>query len=789
MKTPRLVLIFALMLLSNIVFAQDPCDVEASLGFAVAPIICEEQLIIDLEDALILTEPADSTFETNIGLSTGNYVSTFFLSADDGQFVTPLVPSSTVELSGLPAGYYCLQQLISPTGSTNDFNTAGSEEDIDVLAEDCVSISTCGPETTFYNHLQLDVSHGVPYCNGDGSWSVDITVDNATTGGFLYDPNGFYASDKLFENGIGQTVTTYSSNMICILPIDVTAALLLGPVEYDGETKSYDVEMPDETLLEALTQCNEILFIYPPECSICTDEELVVEEPTCGSAYEPVCACDGLTYQNACLAEQVGGQTSWTPGTCHEVCVEDTAVDMDIACFGIFEPVCGCNGETYDNACIAEYKHGVLQWSPGPCPPTCYNVELQDPLMDCEDQLAPVCGCDGVNYYNACEAIFQYGIAAYTLGPCNGGGAIARKDSISVLCEQTAAIDILSNDLLHDNAVICQLSYPPFIDVIYDEGTLLVTPVPGFFGAAEIRYQLCADSGPVEAKVAVNFFTANEQLPALDIYYEVEGSALLEADLLSQWGMPQTEIDDFCELQLPANGSLTAVGDKLLYVANEGFEGADSFTYQLCISTGCGEATLEAQVHLQVSNDCSNSSVYCTQPMQPVTLNPQFCDLEQFYSIVDMNSLFLCSLSLANDSQVVYTALPAFEGLDLVTLIAQDNDGMLDTAYVSLLVGDCEGDGLVINDDWYESKSVKIPSMREKGLLSGLADACRQFVFNEAHALERAEVLVFDLHGREVWSDTYHPGMRIDLLDLPTGVYVVQLRSPNLSLSEKIILK
>src|SRR5690606_22096372 len=49
----------------------------------------------------------------------------------------------------------------------------------------------------------------------------------------------------------------------------------------------------------------------------------------------------------------------------------------------------------------------------------CEAPEQIDPLHDCGEIFAPVCGCDSVTYANACSAYHYGGISDWTLGECS----------------------------------------------------------------------------------------------------------------------------------------------------------------------------------------------------------------------------------------------------------------------------------------------------------------------------------------------------------------------------------
>lgn len=129
----------------------------------------------------------------------------------------------------------------------------------------------------------------------------------------------------------------------------------------------------EETYCYENLMCASNEFCYFEDCGL-ESGTCLVSPDVCSADYIPVCGCDGITYANSCIANSEGVSVA-SPGVCEgelthcwddSMCVTDEYCKLD-----------SCGAES-----------GLCETKP----------------MICTYDYSPVCGCDSRTYGNACGA-------------------------------------------------------------------------------------------------------------------------------------------------------------------------------------------------------------------------------------------------------------------------------------------------------------------------------------------------------------------------------------------------
>jgi hypothetical protein len=377
---------------------------------------------------------------------------------------------------------------------------------------------------------------------------------------------------------------------------------------------------------------------------------------------------------------------------------------------------------------------------------------------------------------NVCDTVY----VNITVGNCNGCETWTTE-----ICTVPMQPHLICPEFCLDGEWSLELIHTTFscsIQLVDD--CVRYTALPLYSGPDTVMMVACNAAGVCDtayAYIQVGDCGGNAAPVAVDDAANSDGGAAVTINVTNNDNDPDGDALTVTMFTQPAHGTVTQVGNQLIYTPDEGFEGNDTFTYQVCDADGlCDMATVTVTV---TNNACDDEIFMCAEPSQPIVLCPDFCGLGNGpITLSSVHTTFNCSIQMLEDGCFRYTALPLFAGEETIRAIGCNALGVCDTVYYIVNVTpDCDasGDGQGGKIEGLTTDDAPL-ALAINGIMPIPAVTYTDINFTANNG--SVKVTIYDINGKLTATHTVQTvkganTLRLDLESYAAGMYVINVQS------------
>lgn len=160
-------------------------------------------------------------------------------------------------------------------------------------------------------------------------------------------------------------------------------------------------------------------------------------------------------------------------------------------------------------------------------------------------------------------------------------GPLLVPDFVSTRSETAVTVDVLANDTVTDNSTISISAQAQMGRASLDGTSILYVPALASEGPQIVKYRVVdalgqAATSRLQVEVRTDFIARNDGDPTDPIVVPADGRAIFVLNNDEGAGLSITSVDES-----QRGGTTTILGESILYQPNDGYTGADSFTYSM----------------------------------------------------------------------------------------------------------------------------------------------------------------------------------------------------------------